>query len=65
MSDFSGDDSFECDSDLETEDEDVVAEALFYDANDDESVSPTSEQQSDAKSAVGEAKMDNEEQDLV
>ena len=40
MSDFSDDDSFEYESDLESKDEDVVAQALFHDTDDDESDSP-------------------------
>ena len=65
MSDFSDDDSFECESDLESEDEDVVAEALFYDTDEDESVSSKGERQIDAESAAGEAKIEEEELDLT
>ena len=65
MSDFSDDDSFEYESDLESEDEDIVAEALFYDTDEDESVSSKAQRQIDAENAAGEAKIEEEEQDLT
>lgn len=50
--DFSDDDSLECESDLEWEDEDVVAEVLFHDVGDGKSVSSGGERQADAESAA-------------
>ena len=63
MFEFFDDDSFECESDLESEDEDVVAQAPFHATDDDESDSPDDEEQLDADVADGKAESHDEEQD--
>ena len=65
MSEFLDDDSFESESGLGSEDEDLVDAELFHETDDGESDSLFGTLQMDVVIVAGEAKSDNEKQDLA